>query len=91
VDLGGVQKEDHGAVSILKGVAERAEVPLNRIVWVGDSVTDVVAALNLGAMPIGLLGGSSPQADLERAGCRTVAASVDHAVEIVLALASRDP
>jgi phosphoglycolate phosphatase-like HAD superfamily hydrolase len=91
VDLGSVQKEDHGAVSILKGVAERIQVPLNRIAWVGDSVTDVVAALNLGAMPIGLLGGSSPQVDLERAGCQTLAASVDEAVEVVLALAARNP
>lgn len=90
VTLECAQKEAPEAASALISVVERAGVSSRRVVWIGDSVTDIVAASNIGAVSIGLLGGMSPQADLERVGCKNFASNINNALEIILQLAMKD-
>jgi len=52
--------------------AERADVPINRCIVVGDSVWDLLAARRVWAIGVGLLSGGYGQQELERAGAYRV-------------------
>ncbi|MFF5302375.1 HAD family hydrolase [Streptomyces sp. NPDC013161] len=49
-----------------------AGVPSERAVFVGDTVWDMKAAVRDGAVPVAVLSGGIPRADLEAAGARAV-------------------
>ncbi|MFG2373097.1 HAD family hydrolase [Streptomyces sp. NPDC048504] len=49
-----------------------ADVPSERAVFVGDTVWDMKAAVRDGVVPVAVLSGGIPRADLERAGAHAV-------------------
>ncbi|MEV6500839.1 HAD family hydrolase [Streptomyces prunicolor] len=49
-----------------------ADVPSERAVFVGDTVWDMKAAVRDGVVPVAVLSGGIPRADLETAGARAV-------------------
>jgi phosphoglycolate phosphatase-like HAD superfamily hydrolase len=51
---------------------ELADVPSGRAVFVGDTVWDMKAAVRDGVVPVAVLSGGIPRADLETAGARAV-------------------
>ncbi|MFC9636692.1 HAD family hydrolase [Streptomyces mirabilis] len=51
---------------------ELAGVPSERAVFVGDTVWDMKAAVRDGVVPVAVLSGGIPRADLEEAGARAV-------------------
>jgi phosphoglycolate phosphatase-like HAD superfamily hydrolase len=51
---------------------ELAGVPSERAVFVGDTVWDMKAAVRDGVVPVAVLSGGIPRADLEAAGARAV-------------------
>ncbi|QIY66628.1 HAD family hydrolase [Streptomyces sp. RPA4-2] len=49
-----------------------ADVPSERAVFVGDTVWDMEAAVRDGVVPVAVLSGGIPRADLDKAGARAV-------------------
>lgn len=76
VILGAASADDVGdgkpAPDPVRRARELAEVPSERAVFVGDTVWDMKAAVRDGVLPVAVLSGGIPRADLETAGARAV-------------------
>ncbi|SEC56309.1 haloacid dehalogenase superfamily, subfamily IA, variant 1 with third motif having Dx(3-4)D or Dx(3-4)E [Streptomyces sp. 3213] len=76
VILGAASADDVGdgkpAPDPVRQARELAEVPSERAVFVGDTVWDMKAAVRDGVVPVAVLSGGIPRADLEAAGARAV-------------------
>jgi phosphoglycolate phosphatase-like HAD superfamily hydrolase len=81
VDIGPTAKESPQAAEILRRIVVREGADRSRVVFVGDSAVDMVAGANIDAFCVGLLGGMSPQPDLEAAGADTYAECLSDALE----------
>jgi len=79
--LGTAAKESPKAAEILQEIVVHVGTDRSRIAFVGDSAVDMVAGTNIDAFCVGLLGGMSPQTDLEAAGADTYAECLPDALE----------
>ena len=62
---------------------EALSVAPDRCVYVGDSASDMIAALAAGARPVGVAGGMSSREELARAGAVGVLAEVGSLLDLV--------
>jgi len=68
LNLGTKAKEDVSAVKDVDHWLEDRRIPKGDTLWLGDSVTDMMAAKNCGVRAVGVLGGMSSETDLRHTG-----------------------